>query len=164
MDIIFAPWRYEYVNKVDSRNVCILCENPSLENDRETLIVKREKSCFAMLNLYPYSTGHLMIAPYAHISSIEDVDTSTLLEMMLLAKSCIGALREAFRPDGFNLGMNIERVAGAGIADHIHLHIVPRWAGDSNFMTVCADTRVLPLDLDEVWQRLKDALERQDSD
>lgn len=151
MDHLFTPWRYQYVSTVDEKKGCIFCDKAAGDNDRENLIVRREELCFAILNLFPYSTGHVMIAPYRHTGTIEDLDPGTLTCMTELAKRCMGAAREAFRPEGFNLGINISRVAGAGITDHVHMHVVPRWAGDSNFMPVVGDTRVLPLSLDQVW-------------
>ena len=146
------------MNSVDEREGCIFCEKAKEENDRENLIVSRGERCFAILNLFPYTTGHLMIAPYEHTGTIEDVDPEILTEMMVLAQRSMGVIREAFGPEGFNLGINISRVAGAGIKDHVHLHLVPRWAGDNNFMAVIADTRVLPRTLDEVWLALKDKI------
>ena len=157
-EIIFTPWRYEYVSKVDESKGCIFCEKQAEKKDRENLIVHRGECCFAILNMYPYSSGHLMIAPYEHTGTIEGLDAETLGDMMSLAQRCMRAIREAFGPDGFNLGINIARVAGAGITDHVHMHVVPRWAGDSNFMPVCAGTRVLPLALDDVWLALSDRI------
>ena len=158
MDIIWTPWRYEYVKSVDDREGCIFCEKAQEKNDRENLIIYRGERCFAILNLFPYTTGHLMIAPYEHTGTIEEVDPDILTEMMVLAQRSMAAIREAFGSEGFNLGINISRVAGAGIKDHVHLHLVPRWAGDNNFMAVIAETRVLPRTLDEVWLALKDKI------
>jgi ATP adenylyltransferase len=158
VEYIFAPWRYEYVSKVDEKSVCIFCQKASEENDRENLIVFREELCFGILNLFPYSTGHVMIAPFQHVPSIEDLDIDTITSIMSQAKRCMGAIRDAFNPDGFNLGVNIARTAGAGIADHVHLHVVPRWSGDSNFMPVVGETRVLPMTLDQVWEELSKRL------
>lgn len=146
------------MNSVDEREGCIFCEKPEDENDRENLIVFRGERCFAVLNLFPYTTGHIMIAPYVHTGTIEELEPETLTEMMVLAQRSMSAIREAFGPDGFNLGINISRVAGAGIKDHVHLHLVPRWAGDSNFMAVIAETRVLPRTLEDVWLALKDKI------
>lgn len=154
MEIIYTPWRYEYVSRVDQTEGCIFCDRIAQDSDRENLVVHRGERCFAILNRYPYTSGHLMIAPYEHIGTIEDLDADTLVEMMALTQRFMKALRQAYRPDGFNLGINIARVAGAGIKDHVHMHVVPRWAGDSNFMEVTAGTRVLPLTLDEVWVAL----------
>jgi len=155
LEIIWTPWRYEYVNSVDERDGCIFCEKSKEENDRENLVVYRGRHCFAILNLFPYTTGHIMIAPYEHTGTIEKLDPETLTEMMVVAQNSLSAIRDAFGPEGFNLGINISRVAGAGIKDHVHLHLVPRWAGDNNFMAVIADTRVLPRTLDDVWLALE---------
>jgi len=143
------------VNSVDERDGCIFCEKSKEENDRENLVVYRGRHCFAILNLFPYTTGHIMIAPYEHTGTIEKLDPETLTEMMVVAQNSLSAIRDAFGPEGFNLGINISRVAGAGIKDHVHLHLVPRWAGDNNFMAVIADTRVLPRTLDDVWLALE---------
>ena len=144
------------MNSVDEREGCIFCDKSKAENDRETLVVFRGERCFAILNLFPYTTGHIMIAPYEHADTIEKLDPETLTEMMVVAQRSVSAIRDAFGPEGFNLGINISRVAGAGIEDHLHLHLVPRWAGDNNFMAVIAETRVLPRTLDDVWLALKD--------
>lgn len=155
MDYLFTPWRYEYVSKVDDKKGCVFCEKAAeKDRDRENLVVHRDRLCFAILNLFPYSSGHVMVAPYEHTGTIEDLDPETLTCITELARRCMRAIRDAFHPDGFNLGMNIARVAGAGITDHVHMHVVPRWAGDSNFMSVVGETRVLPLSLDQVWGEL----------
>lgn len=155
MEIIWTPWRYEYVSNVDRQGDCIFCDKTAEGCDRENQILKRAKRCVVMLNRYPYTTGHLMIAPFEHLASIEDLDGETAAEMMALAQLSIAALRKSFGPDGFNIGINIARVAGAGLADHVHMHVVPRWAGDNNFMAVVADTKVLPCNLDDVYDRLE---------
>jgi len=154
LDIIYTPWRYEYVSNVDKRPSCIFCDRVKENEDKKNFILHRGEKCFVILNLYPYTTGHLMIAPYEHLPSIEDLDAHTLAEMMELCKKSMKAIRAAFQPEGFNIGINISRVAGAGIVDHVHMHVVPRWAGDSNFMAVVASTRVLPCDLDQVYNAL----------
>ena len=146
------------MNSVDEREGCIFCDKSKAENDRETLVVFRGERCFAILNLFPYTTGHIMIAPYEHTDTIEELDPEALTEMMVVAQRSMSAIRDAFGPEGFNLGINISRVAGAGIKDHVHLHLVPRWAGDNNFMAVIAETRVLPRTLDDVWLALKDKI------
>jgi len=158
VEIIWTPWRYEYVNSVDDREGCIFCDKSKAENDRENLVVFRGERCFAILNLFPYTTGHIMIAPYEHTDTIEELDPEALTETMVVAQRSMSAIRDAFGPEGFNLGINISRVAGAGIKDHVHLHLVPRWAGDNNFMAVIAETRVLPRTLDDVWLALKDKI------
>ncbi len=160
MKVIFTPWRYEYVKSVDQQEGCIFCDKPSEPegNDEENLVLSRGKRCFVILNLYPYSSAHLMVVPYEHTGTIENLDAEALGEMMTLTQQCMRAIQEAYKPDGFNIGINIERVAGAGISDHVHLHLVPRWKGDANFMPVVARVRVLPLALDSVWRTLKDLL------
>jgi ATP adenylyltransferase len=136
---------------------CIFCEalkNPA--NDEKTFVLYRGTHSFVILNLYPYISGHLMIAPVAHLGELDAAPKETTNEMMDLAKRCQTALREVYRPQGFNLGMNLGRAAGAGIADHIHMHIMPRWSGDTNFMTSVADTRVLPEDLATTYHKLRE--------
>lgn len=157
MEIIYTPWRYEYVSNIDkSGGGCVFCEKAASSNDRESLVLERGEHCFAILNLYPYTSGHLMIVPFKHTGTIEDLKADTLAEMMSMAVRSMHAIREAFGPDGFNLGINVARPAGAGIVDHVHMHVVPRWAGDSNFMPVTGETRVLPCDLETVYDRLVD--------
>ncbi|PKQ27773.1 MAG: HIT family hydrolase [Candidatus Anoxymicrobium japonicum] len=158
MEIMFTPWRYEYVSTVDDRKGCVFCDTAADDSDRDNLIVYRAEKCFAILNMYPYSTGHLMIVPYEHARTIEDLDVDTLSEMMTVAQKCMKAIRNAFENEGFNIGINITRVAGAGITEHVHMHVVPRWSGDANFMSVTGNTRVLPLSLDEVWKKLAEEL------
>ena len=135
--------------------ICIFCaaqKNPA--DDEKNLLLYRGAHNFVILNLYPYISGHLMIAPFAHLGELDSTPKEVTDEMMDLAKRCETALREVYRPEGFNLGMNLGRAAGAGIADHIHLHIMPRWAGDTNFMTAVGGTRVLPEDLSTTYQKL----------
>jgi ATP adenylyltransferase len=134
---------------------CIFChagKNPA--DDEKNFVLHRGAHSFVILNLYPYISGHMMIAPYAHLGELHAAPKEATDEMMDLAKRCNTALRDVYRPDGFNVGMNLGRAAGAGIADHIHMHIMPRWAGDTNFMTSVADTRVLPEDLPTTYQKL----------
>jgi ATP adenylyltransferase len=135
---------------------CILCEaqkNP--ESDEQNFVLHRAKRNFVVLNLYPYISGHLMIVPYAHLGEFDTAPKEVTDEMMDLAKRCQTALRETYQPHGFNIGMNLGRVAGAGLADHIHLHIMPRWTGDTSFMTTLSDTRVLPEDLSTTYSKLR---------
>ena len=133
---------------------CIFCRKLSCA-DKDEYILHRGESCYVTLNRYPYSSGHLMVIPHAHVSSLEDLDTPTLTELMLCVNVSLGALREAYAPHGFNLGMNLGEAAGAGIAAHIHMHIVPRWTADTNFMPMLARTRVIPELLDDAYVRLK---------
>lgn len=159
METLWSPWRHEYIKATGAENrsrSCIFCvarEDPT--DDESTLVVHRGDENFVMLNRYPYTSGHLMIAPYAHIGSLTGASKAATDEMMDLAKRCETALREVYNPEGFNLGMNLGEVAGAGVADHIHLHILPRWGGDTNFMSTVADTRVLPEDLAMTYQKLR---------
>ena len=138
---------------------CIFCTQPAAHRDAEYHILYRGERCFIMLNRYPYNNGHLMIAPYQHVGTIEKLDAATLAELMAQTQLALRALRRVMNPDGFNMGINEGKVAGAGFADHMHFHIVPRWNGDTNFMPVIADIKVIPEHLDIVYQKLKDALE-----
>ncbi len=152
MERLWAPWRMQYINNAESPG-CIFCDKPGLE-DREALIVHRGEHGFLMLNAFPYNNGHLLAAPYQHTAEISELEPGARLELMDLVDRGMALLRRMGRPDGFNVGINLGRVAGAGITDHIHLHIVPRWNGDTNFMPVLADTKVLPEALEEVWRKL----------
>src|SRR5438132_9406101 len=139
--------------------VCIFCTIPAEHRDAENYILYRGALCFMMLNRYPYNNRHLMIAPYQHVGSIEQLDAATLAELMAQAQLALRALRLIMNPDGFNMGINEGKVAGAGFDEHVHFHIVPRWNGDTNFMPVIADIKVIPEHLDIVYQKLKQALE-----
>ncbi len=136
---------------------CIFCDKPRESRDAENLIIRRGQHAYVILNLYPYNNGHFMVVPYAHTASSEQLDAPTLAELMTLLNEGLAALRATYNPQAFNVGMNIGVAAGAGIAEHVHLHVVPRWAGDTNFMTVAAGTRVIPEDLRVTWQRLREA-------
>jgi ATP adenylyltransferase len=157
---LFAPWRFEYVTKVDQRDrsQCVFCRARTSEDDRATLTLLRRDHCFALLNLYPYTSGHTMVAPNTHRSDLDALDEATLAEMMVVARSLIRALRQVYGPHGFNVGFNIGEAAGAGIEEHLHLHIVPRWRSDTNLMGVIADTRVIPEDLHHTFDKLTAAL------
>jgi ATP adenylyltransferase len=148
-----------YVGGEHPRSGCIFCEKAREERDEENLILTRGETCFALMNLFPYNTGHVMIAPYAHVPSIQQISSESLTEMMTLAQSLLGALREALGPDGFNLGINQGEIAGAGIADHAHLHIVPRWSGDTNFMPVIGDVKVVPEFLQTTYRKIRERLQ-----
>ena len=138
---------------------CIFCAKPAEQRDAENYLLYRGEHCYMLLNLYPYNNGHLMVAPYQHVGSIEQLDAQTLAEMMTQAQLALRALRKAMNPDGFNMGINQGKVAGAGFADHVHLHIVPRWNGDTNFMPVLAEVKVMPDFLENTYRQLKQALE-----
>ncbi|MER3396534.1 MAG: HIT family hydrolase [Acidimicrobiia bacterium] len=162
MDRLWASWRMAYIEGASAvpsgEEACIFCELPNAGNDREAMLVARRPSVFAVLNIYPYNVGHTMVAPYAHASSIEELDSRVRGALMELCGEVVAALRRAYSPDGFNLGMNLGRVAGAGFPGHLHMHIVPRWSGDTNFMPVVADTKVLPEDLRTTYEKLTAAL------
>ena len=155
MDYVWSPWRYQYIKNIQHSDRCVFCIDPSGTKDREDFVVFRGHSNFVILNIFPYTTGHLLIAPYLHTASFQDFPPEQLAEMMQLAKRCQSALEQNYHPDGFNLGMNLGQCAGAGVAHHLHLHIVPRWSGDANFMTVVGETRVLPEDLETTYRKLK---------
>ena len=155
MDFLWTPWRYQYVTASEKARECIFCAAASdTKHDHERLVVYRAARNLIMLNRYPYTSGHVMIVPYEHVARLEDVPDDTLVEMIRLAQLAERRLRAVYRPDGLNLGFNIGHSAGAGIAEHIHLHALPRWTGDTNFMTVVGETRVLPEDLETTWERL----------
>ncbi|MDP8254120.1 MAG: HIT domain-containing protein [Candidatus Alcyoniella australis] len=142
MDRLWAPWRMEYIKGPKSEG-CIFCDLPDPAGDRERLILRRGKAAYVMMNRYPYSNGHLMVAPYAHLGQIELIDREVRLEMFDLVDECVRALKAKFDPQGFNVGINLGQVAGAGVLDHVHIHVVPRWNGDTNFMTVVGELRVI---------------------
>jgi len=161
---LWAPWRLKYIENADKANGCIFCLFPAQpeSEDAANLILYRGQHAFLILNAYPYSNGHLMVVPYRHTASFEEFTDAEMLEVMQLTRLSIRLLQDAFHPDGFNLGVNMGRVAGAGIADHLHWHVVPRWNGDTNFMPVLADVRVIPESLAVVYERLRAARERLD--
>jgi ATP adenylyltransferase len=158
MDRLWSPWRYRYVSTA-SPGGCIFCEKASSSDDRGNLVVLRAERNFLLLNLYPYTNGHLMIAPYEHVATLEDAAPATLEEMMRLTTRAQKALREVYKPGGFNIGMNLGECAGAGVAGHIHMHVLPRWFGDASFMSTVGETRVLPEALETTYDRLKAALQ-----
>ena len=155
---IWAPWRLAYVKDAakDIEEECIFCAKPAQDDDEENLIVHRGKRCFVMLNRFPYTNGHLMVAPYEHIATLPEVEPETLTEMMSLSQRAISVLDDEYSPHGYNIGFNQGRVAGAGVEHHIHMHVVPRWGGDTNFMPVLADTRVMPQSLADSQAALRD--------
>jgi ATP adenylyltransferase len=160
MDYIWTPWRYQYMRQVTSgkQPECIFCDAASRKDDAETLIVHRGAKTFVILNRFPYTSGHVMIVPYAHVAELNLCDVESLSEMMQLAQRVESVLHANYKPDGMNLGMNLGRAAGAGVVGHLHLHALPRWIGDSNFMTVTGETRVHPEDLKTTYERLSKAL------
>ena len=164
MDYLWSPWRYTYVSaaspgdSTSGQDSCLFCRVASESNDARNYVVLRAERSFLLLNRYPYTTGHLMIAPYAHVATLEEAETATLEEIMRLAQRAEKALRAVYRPSGLNLGFNIGESAGAGVAGHIHMHALPRWAGDTSFITTIGETRVLPEALETTYEKLREAL------
>ena len=157
MDFLWSPWRMKYIKRERTPDTCIFCKAVEHEDSSKNLIVKRGKLSFVILNRYPYTSGHVMVVPYAHVSTMDELEKNTLNEIMALIRESIRAIDEVYKPDGYNLGANLGSAAGAGIAGHMHFHVVPRWEGDTNFMTSVGKTRVLPEDLCETYDHLKDA-------
>lgn len=159
MDRIWAPWRMAYIDAPKLEG-CVFCAQPAENDDRQNLILHRGKTCFIVMNLFPYNNSHLMVTPYRHTSDFTTLQPDESAEMMQLTQYCVRLLGHAIRPDGFNVGLNLGTAAGAGIAEHLHTHIVPRWNGDTNFMPVLGDTKVLPDALWPGYDRLRAAMER----
>lgn len=156
MDYLWTPWRYQYVTKAGEVDECIFCAAVADNaHDRERLVVHRAARNLVMLNRFPYTSGHVMVVPYEHVATLEALPDETLVELIRLARLSEVHLRAVYHPDGLNVGFNIGRSAGAGIANHLHLHALPRWTGDTNFMTAVGETRVLPEDLQVTWERLR---------
>ena len=153
MHRVFAPWRFAYVSQAESIAGCIFCA--AAQDGEETLTLIHGERCFALLNRYPYTSGHAMVAPLEHVAELTSLDGETMAEMMVLARRLVQALRDTYRPHGFNLGLNLGEAAGAGIEEHLHLHVVPRWRGDTNFMSAVAQTRVIPEALEDTYERVK---------
>ncbi len=158
MDFIWSPWRYTYMasaGKAGDPASCVFCIGEDSTGDEGRLVLHRGLHNFVILNLFPYTSGHLMVMPYAHLRSVVHASADQTAEMMELTKRAIAVLTAVYNPEGFNVGMNLGHVAGAGVRDHFHLHVVPRWAGDSNFMTITGETRVLPEELSTTYRKLK---------
>lgn len=158
MDYLWTPWRYRYVAEAKNQKGCVFCNAVAANQDEEWLIVQRGVRNFIILNRYPYTTGHVMIVPYAHTADFSGLDRETAGEMILLSQRVQAAMEDVYHPDGFNLGMNLGHSAGAGIADHLHMHLLPRWTGDTNFMTTVAETRLEPEELSVTYTKLRKAL------
>ncbi len=161
MKKLWAPWRMKYINGAADKieKGCIFCKKPKSKADQNNYILHRGTKAFIMMNIFPYNNGHLMIAPYRHVGDFTALNDAELLEIMQLAQACQKAMATVMKPQGYNLGFNLGRVAGAGIEDHIHLHLVPRWNGDTNFMPVLADTKVVSEALTDTYKKLKKALD-----
>jgi ATP adenylyltransferase len=158
MDYLWTPWRYRYISEAKNVSGCVFCNAPAANRDEEWLIVQRAVKNYVILNRYPYTSGHVMIVPYAHTADFSGLERDTAAEMMLLSQRVQAAIEDVYHPDGFNLGMNLGRSAGAGIADHLHMHLLPRWAGDTNFMTTVGETRLEPEELSVTYTKLRKAL------
>ncbi len=160
MDHLFTPWRMPYLQGEEPLpKDCLFCLKPD-EADRQAHIVHRGERCYVILNRFPYNNGHLMVVPYDHHGTLTDLDAEAAAELMALVQLSLDVLREAYEPEGFNVGANIGSAAGAGVADHVHMHVVPRWAGDTNYMTTVGKTRVIPEWMDQVYKRLRPIFER----
>lgn len=154
MKRIYAPWRYKYVSNPDSEG-CIFCKANRSDDDRKSGVLFRGKSGFAIMNLYPYNNGHIMVAPYRHTGDFGELNEDEMLEMSSMLKEWQKVIKKAMNPDGFNIGMNLGRIAGAGFEDHLHYHLVPRWSGDTNFMPIIGETKVVPMSIDEAYELLR---------
>jgi ATP adenylyltransferase len=159
METLWAPWRIGYIIG-EKPEGCIFCVKAAEDRDAENYIVWRGRRCFVILNIFPYNNGHVMVVPYAHVASLEDLDPETSQELMSLTQQALGVLRRTMRPAGFNIGINLGAAAGAGVADHVHIHVVPRWVGDTNFMPVLSDTRVISQSLESSYTLLHDEFVR----
>jgi ATP adenylyltransferase len=160
MDYLWTPWRYQYVSQAGPNQLCIFCEALKRNQDEFAFILFRGQHNFILLNRYPYTTGHAMIAPYNHVGELGQADPDTLSEMILLCQRFQRALAAVYKPDAYNLGMNLGRVAGAGVAEHLHMHVLPRWVGDTSFMTTIGETRIEPEDLGVTYKKLKAHFEK----
>jgi ATP adenylyltransferase len=155
MDYLWTPWRYQYIASLKNPSRCVFCLETSGEYDERDFVVFRGRLSFVILNIFPYTTGHLLVAPYTHTADFQESSPEESAEMLQLVKRCQFALQQTYQPDGFNIGMNLGRCAGAGVEHHLHMHVVPRWIGDSNFMTIVGETRVLPESLETTFTKLR---------
>jgi ATP adenylyltransferase len=158
MDYLWTPWRYAYVSTAEKTPGCFFCDLPKLGDDVRARIVYRGQNCYIVLNTYPYTPGHVMVVPFAHLDELQKLPVEAADEMIQLSQKMEQVLRQLYKPDGINLGMNIGKAAGAGVAGHIHMHVLPRWVADSNFVSVVGETRILPETLDTTYERIKGGL------
>lgn len=152
MKRLFAAWRMKYIQKTEKEEGCVFCNALAKNDGPENLVMFRGEKSFVILNKYPYTSGHVMVTPFAHVASLEELDAPSRAEMMELVTRCMGTLRRAYHPQAFNLGANIGEAAGAGVPGHVHIHIVPRWKGDTNFMSTVGEVRVLPQTLEQTYE------------
>ena len=160
MKQLWSPWRMEYIENNDKVDGCVFCNAQIMDDGVENLIAYRGKRAYVILNRYPYTSGHLMVNPYEHSSTLEELDPETRAEMMELTSQCTTVLKNIYKPQGFNVGINMGEAAGAGVPRHVHIHIVPRWKGDTNFMSSVGGTRVLPEALEVTFERIKNEFEK----
>jgi ATP adenylyltransferase len=160
MDHLWTPWRFHYIVSADAAQGCVFCTMQDEEADEENLILLRESHCFVVLNRFPYTSGHLMVVARRHIPALSDATPDELTQFIFLARDLQKALGQVYRPDGFNIGFNLGKSAGAGIAEHLHLHLVPRWQGDSNFVAVLGETRIVPEELQTTYRKLREQLSK----
>lgn len=159
MKRMWAAWRMKYITNAEQETGCIFCNALAKADDSQNLVILRHERAFVILNKYPYTSGHLMVASFAHQPSLELLDPASRAEMMELVSQCITTLRQVYNPQGFNVGANIGQAAGAGVPGHVHIHIVPRWNGDTNFMSTVGEVRVLPESLEDTYRRVSQALQ-----
>ncbi len=159
MNQLWAPWRMEYILS-EKEKECLFCVKPKEEKDRDNLILYRYKNTFVIMNKYPYNNGHIMVVPYRHVSTLEGLSDEELFELMKVTSYSIKCIKEVYNPEGFNIGINLGEAAGAGIEEHLHIHIVPRWAGDSSFMTVIGEIKVIPEHILETYDRFHPVFNR----
>jgi ATP adenylyltransferase len=164
MNYLWSPWRMEYIENPHKEDGCVFCNAQTLTDGTENLIAHRGEHSFVILNRFPYTSGHLMVIPFEHKSNLEELDAITRAEMMELTSRCTTVLKNIYNPQGFNVGVNIGEAAGAGVVGHVHIHIVPRWKGDTNFMSAVGETRVLPEALEETYRRVKAVFDTSASD
>ena len=160
MEHLWSPWRMKYIENHGKEEGCVFCNEQAKEDSAANLIAFRGERAYIILNRYPYTSGHVMVVPFAHESTLEDLDASTRTEMMELTTRCIASLRKIYRAPAFNMGANIGEAAGAGVIGHVHIHIVPRWMGDTNFMSALGGTRVLPEALEDTYKKIRDAFQK----
>ena len=160
MNHIWSPWRMKYIEKTEKEEGCVFCNALAKEDSEANLIAFRGERAFVILNLYPYTSGHLMVVPFGHIATLEELDPATRAEMMELASRCTTVLRKIYQPQAFNVGANIGEAAGAGVPGHVHIHIVPRWGADTNFMSVLGETRVLPESIQDTYKRVREGFSK----